>query len=68
MISKPIAISMLVLFIVLSLCTPLAYAQEEPSKRVLVPSKHVLVLNSYNKGFTQTDDIVNGIESVLKPE
>ncbi len=29
---------------------------------------HVLVLNSYEKGFPWTDNIVNGIESVLKKE
>ena len=27
---------------------------------------HVLVLNSYEKGFLWTDNVVNGIESVLK--
>jgi PAS domain S-box-containing protein len=58
---KPIAIFILVLFIALPLCAPLAYAQEEQVRRVLV-------LNSYNKGFAQTDDIVKGVESVLKPE
>jgi PAS domain S-box-containing protein len=30
--------------------------------------KHVLVLNSYHKGLTWTDNIVAGIESVLKSE
>jgi signal transduction histidine kinase len=29
---------------------------------------HVLVLNSYEKGFPWTDNVVNGIESVLKKE
>ena len=29
---------------------------------------HVLVLNSYEKGFLWTDNVVNGIESVLKNE
>lgn len=29
---------------------------------------HVLVLNSYGKGFPWTDNVVNGIESVLKKE
>jgi len=48
------------LFVISSLCGPLACAQEEPAKRVLV-------LNSYHKGFVQTDNIVKGIESVLKP-
>ena len=61
MMGKPIAIFILVLLIALPLCAPLAYAQEEPVR-------HVLVLNSYNKGFVQTDNIVKGIESVLKPE
>jgi fibronectin type 3 domain-containing protein len=61
MMGKPIAIFILVLFITAALCAPLAYAQEEPVR-------HVLVLNSYNNGFVQTDNIVKGIESVLKPE
>ena len=58
---KSIAIFGISLFLALALCGPLSYGQEEPAKRVLV-------LNSYNKGFPQTDAIVNGVESVLKPE
>ncbi|MCD4844999.1 MAG: GAF domain-containing protein [Methanosarcinales archaeon] len=61
MIGKPIAIFIITLFIILSLCSPLVYAPEEHLKRV-----HVL--NSYHKGFAQTDEIVNGVEFVLKPE
>ncbi len=54
-------ISIALIIISLSFVIPLANAQEEQTKRVLV-------LNSYHKGFAQTDDIVKGIESVLKPE
>src|SRR5664279_1674831 len=32
------------------------------------PKKHVLVLNSYHKGLSWTDNIVKGVESVLQPE
>ncbi|MDY0190500.1 MAG: ABC transporter substrate binding protein [Desulfuromonas sp.] len=32
-----------------------------------VEEKKVLILNSYNKGFTWTDNVVSGIETVLKP-
>jgi len=39
----------------------LVYAQEEQTK-------HVLVLNSYHKGFLSTDNLVIGIESVLGSE
>ena len=30
--------------------------------------KHVLILNSYHKGLSWTDNIVKGVESVLQPE
>ncbi len=33
-----------------------------------VPKKHVLVLNSYHKGLSWTDNIVKGVESVLFTE
>jgi len=59
--SKSVAIFTISLLLTLSLCSQLSYAQEEPAKRVLV-------LNSYHKGFLATDAIVNGVESVLKPE
>ncbi|MEA3488383.1 MAG: ABC transporter substrate binding protein [Euryarchaeota archaeon] len=49
------------LIISLSVFIPVANAQEEQTRRVLV-------LNSYNKGFVQTDNIVKGIESIIKPE
>jgi PAS domain S-box-containing protein len=49
------------LIISLSVFIPVANAQEEQTKRVLV-------LNSYHKGFLWTDNIVKGIESVLGPE
>ena len=58
---KSIAIFSIFLLLALSLCGQLSCAQEDPAKRVLV-------LNSYHKGFAQTDAIVNGVESVLKPE
>ncbi|MGO9377722.1 MAG: ABC transporter substrate binding protein [Dissulfurispiraceae bacterium] len=32
------------------------------------PKKHVLVLNSYHKGLSWTDNIVKGVESALQPE
>jgi len=32
------------------------------------PKKHVLVLNSYHKGLSWTDNIVKGVESVLQQE
>jgi len=32
------------------------------------PKKHVLVLNSYHKGLSWTDNIVRGVESVLPAE
>ena len=32
------------------------------------PKKHVLVLNSYHKGLSWTDNIVKAVESVLQPE
>jgi len=54
-------IALIIIIISLSVFIPVANAQEEQTKRVLV-------LNSYNKGFAQTDAIVNGVESVLKPE
>ncbi|HDN65442.1 MAG TPA: PAS domain S-box protein, partial [Methanosarcinales archaeon] len=58
---KSVAIFSIFLLLALALCSQLSYAQEEPAKRVLV-------LNSYHKGFAQTDAIVKGVESVLKPE
>jgi signal transduction histidine kinase/ABC-type uncharacterized transport system substrate-binding protein len=58
---KSIAIFSIFLLLALALCSQLSCAQEDPAKRVLV-------LNSYHKGFPQTDAIVNGVESVLKPE
>ena len=42
---------------------PAAVVHAENGKRA-----HVLVLNSYEKGFPWTDSIVNGIESVLNKE
>jgi len=41
--------------------TASGYAQDEKIKRIIV-------LNSYHKGFPWTDNIVKGVESVLKPE
>jgi len=58
---KSIAIFSIFLLLALALCSQLSCAQEDPAKRVLM-------LNSYHKGFAQTDAIVNGVESVLKPE
>jgi PAS domain S-box-containing protein len=58
---KSVAIFSIFLLLALALCSQLSCAQEDPAKRVLV-------LNSYHKGFPQTDAIVNGVESVLKPE
>ncbi|MBM7866501.1 ABC transporter substrate binding protein [Heliomicrobium gestii] len=37
------------------------------SHRDATPRKHVLILNSYHKGFVWTEDVVRGIESVLQP-
>ncbi|RZN33931.1 MAG: PAS domain S-box protein [Methanosarcinales archaeon] len=59
--NKSVAILAISLLIALSLCGQLSCGQEDPVK-------HVLVLNSYHKGFAQTDAIVDGVESVLKPE
>ena len=55
------AIRILNLSIIIFLLNSFLFAQENPQK-------NVLILNSYNKGFLQTDNIVNGIESVLEPE
>jgi len=52
--------------ILIGLClliSPTAFAAAKNT-----PKAHVLVLNSYEKGFPWTDNIVNGIESVLKKE
>jgi len=37
------------------------FAQENQTKKILI-------LNSYHKGFVQTDNIVKGIESILEPQ
>jgi len=59
----PIGAKLIILsaFVISSLFAPLAHAQEEPAKRVLV-------LNSYHNGFDQTDNIVMGIKDVLNPK
>jgi PAS domain S-box-containing protein len=59
--SKAVAFYTISLFFALALCSPLSCGQEEPTK-------HVLVLNSYHKGFLWTDNIVKGIESVMGSE
>lgn len=56
---KLIKYHIFLLFIILPLYSPIVYADG-------VQTKHVLVLNSYQKGFPWTDDIVKGIESVFK--
>jgi len=57
--AKSITIFIISLCILLPISSSLAHAQEASLKRVLV-------LNSYQKGFPWTDDIVKGIESVFK--
>jgi len=50
--------------ILISLMTPLgsiSHGQDEGTK-------HLLVLHSYHKGYSWTDNIQKGIESVLEPE
>ena len=47
--------------IIFSLFLPSAYAHNNQTKKVLI-------INSYHKGFPWTDNIVSGIESVLKSE
>ncbi|MCD4845000.1 MAG: PAS domain S-box protein [Methanosarcinales archaeon] len=59
--NKLIMILIVALLIVLSFSGSLVYAQEEQTK-------HVLVLNSYHRGFLWTDNIVKGIESVFGSE
>ncbi len=49
----------LVLLSLFCLCHA-AQGQESEGSRILV-------LNSYHKGYTRTDNIVKGLESVLKP-
>ncbi|MCD4818392.1 MAG: PAS domain S-box protein [Candidatus Cloacimonetes bacterium] len=45
--------------VIIFLLNSFLFAQENTTKKVLI-------LNSYHKGFVQTDNIVKGIESVLK--
>ena len=47
--------------IIIFLLNSFLFAQENPTKSILV-------LNSYHKGFLWTDNIVKGIESVLESE
>ena len=56
-IIKSVMIFIVSLFIILLLCSLITHAREGHTKLVLV-------LNSYHKGFFQTDNIVKGIESV----
>ena len=58
---RSITIVIITMFVILPLYNPSAYSQEDPAK-------HVLVLNSYHKGFLPTDNTVKGIESVLGAE
>jgi signal transduction histidine kinase/ABC-type uncharacterized transport system substrate-binding protein len=51
-----------VILILLSIFCLCHVAQGQESDR-----RRILVLNSYHKGFTWTDNIVKGLESVLKP-
>jgi PAS domain S-box-containing protein len=41
---------------------------QTPARAEVVHKKHVLVLNSYHQGLSWTDNIVKGIESVLRVE
>jgi len=59
-IAKRIVIHVSFLVIFLFLNSPFVYAQDGLMK-------HVLMLNSYQKGFLWTDDIIKGIESVFEP-
>jgi len=49
------------LSVIIFLLNSLLFAQENPTK-------DILILNSYQKGFLWTDNIVKGIESVLESE
>jgi PAS domain S-box-containing protein len=50
-----------VIIFIIFLLNSFLFAQENPTK-------NILILNSYHKGFLWTDNIVKGIESVLEPE
>ncbi|MCD4797279.1 MAG: hypothetical protein K8R49_08965, partial [Candidatus Cloacimonetes bacterium] len=52
------SIMILNISIIIFLLSSFLFAQENPTK-------NILILNSYHKGFVQTDNIVKGIESVL---
>ncbi len=58
-ISKNIFI--LTFSVIILFCNSFLFAQENSIK-------NILILNSYHKGFFQTDNIVKGIESVLDPQ
>ncbi len=49
-------------FLALVLCASTALAVSTQTK----PKKHVLIINSYHQGLSWTDNIVKGIESVLR--
>ena len=58
---NPLAIVILAMFLIPSLCALLSYAEEEPAKACAC-------VEFVSQGFAQTDDAVKRIESVLEPE
>ncbi|MZP30713.1 ATP-binding protein [Heliobacterium undosum] len=50
-----------------ALFSPALIPTAEADHTESAPRKHVLIINSYHKGFVWTEDVVRGIESVLKP-
>jgi PAS domain S-box-containing protein len=52
--------------VVVCLLTFLSITHAAPTPHAAGPNKHVLIINSYHKGYPWTDNTLAGIESVLK--
>jgi len=66
--SSAIGIDKRIIMVPLLLCFFFIFSMQRISGADPSPKKHVLVLNSYHKGLSWTDNIVKGVESVLPPE
>ncbi len=66
--SSAIGIDKRIIMVLLLLCFFFIFSMQGISSADPSPKKHVLVLNSYHKGLSWTDNIVKGVESVLLPE
>ncbi|MBN2711235.1 MAG: response regulator [Planctomycetes bacterium] len=56
---------LLVCFALICLCIPAYCASERTAMAVAKPEKHILVLNSYNRGLDWSDEEQRGVESVF---